>query len=247
MTGRWLYEFRPPAGACALVCVPYAGGSAAVFDGWQRETNLLDVVAVQPPGRASRIGEPSLTDLDELVARLGTELVGLGRDFALFGHSVGALVAFEVTRRLRDQGLPGPRALFVSGYPAPEIPVPPPVYNLPRRDLLRWLVDHGGLDEQVAAHDELMDVLLPALRADMSLADTYVYRPAPALPCPIRVFVGTDDPTCAKADAEGWARESAAGCVVDVLPGDHFFLHGQVRRLVAAMERDLLTRAGVRA
>jgi medium-chain acyl-[acyl-carrier-protein] hydrolase len=242
-----LYEFRPPTGTCALVCLPYAGGSASIFDTWQRQTSVLDIVAVQLPGRANRIAEPPLVSLAEMVDRLTTELAGLGRDYALFGHSMGALVAFELARRIRDDGLDGPRALFVSAYPAPDLPIPPPVYNLPRPELIRWLVDNGGLDIDVAQHDELMDVLLPALRADLAVADTYAYRSAPSLPWPIRVFLGAEDPSCTLADVGGWHRQSTRGCEVDVLPGDHFYLHDQAALLVELIERDLVTRGGIRA
>ncbi len=232
---------------CALVCIPYAGGAASVFNGWQTYTDLLDIVPVQLPGRANRIAEAPVTGLPELVESLVPEVSALDRTFALFGHSMGALVAFELARRLRDLGLPGPRALYVSGYQAPDAPLQPPVYDLPRDELVRWLVEIGGIDESLAREDELLDVLLPALRADLGIVDTYRYRAGAPLPWPIRVLVGADDPSCQPADIAGWGAHSSAGCEVDVLPGDHFFVHDQAERIVALAERDLATMGGVRA
>jgi medium-chain acyl-[acyl-carrier-protein] hydrolase len=247
LPARWLFEFRPPTGGCALVCVPYAGGSASVFETWQRKASLLDIMAVQLPGHANRIVERPVGSLTEIVDGIMAELSDVPGEYALFGHSMGALVVFELARRIRDTGGPGPKALFVSGYPAPDAPLAPPVYHLPRDELIEWLLEIGGIDQSLAREHELLDVLLPALRADLAVVDTYRHRPAPPLPWPIRVLLGADDPSCTLADACGWRAHSTGGFGVTVFPGDHFYLHGQAEWIVELIEQDLLTRGGVRA
>lgn len=246
MSPRWLNATRPLHTECALICVPYAGGAATVFSSWQESTDLLDIVPVQLPGRANRIAEAPVTDLATVVDNLERELSALDRGYALFGHSMGGLIVFELARQLRRNGRPGPRELFISGYPAPDDPLPPPVYDLPRAELVRWLVDSGGLDGALGADDELLDIVLPMLRADLGLVDTYQYRPEPPLPWPITVLVGDDDPSCTPADVAGWPAHTTAGCRVEVLPGDHFFLRDQADPMVRLIERTLATTGGRR-
>lgn len=247
LSPRWLSANRPPQGECTLICVPYAGGAATVFDSWQPRTTVLDIVAVQLPGRANRIAETPLTDLFDVVDQLERELSTLRQEYALFGHSMGGLVVFELARRIRDRGLRPPREIFVSGYPAPDGPMLSPVYDLPRAELVRWMVDSGGLDASLAGDDELLDLVLPMLRADLGLVDTYRYRPAPPLPWPITVLVAADDPFCPPADVTGWHAHTTAGCQVTVLPGNHFFLHDQADRMVQLIEHRLGAAEGARA
>lgn len=186
--GTWLHEFRAPGARRALVCLPHAGGASGAFRHWQRYTGELDIVGVELPGRAARFAEAPVARMDPLARDIAAQLSGLDRDYALFGHSLGGLLAFEVARRIRDAAGRPPLALFVAGCPAPDAPAQPPVHDLPRDRLLAWLEDMGGLDPEIACLPDLVDILMPALRADLAVYDTYRYQPAPPLEWPIHVL-----------------------------------------------------------
>jgi surfactin synthase thioesterase subunit len=205
---------------------------------------MLDIVGVTLPGRAERYTEAPLSTLDSVVDRLVDELTSCDRDFALFGHSLGGLLAFELSRRLRDGGLPQPRVLIVAGCPAPDAPPMSPVHDLPTPDLIRWLRDLGGIDDEIAGARELLDVLLPALRADLAVYDTYRYQEGPPLPVPIRVLAGDADADCTVGRIAGWRKQSTVSCQIDILHGDHFFVHDDAERIIRLIEPDVLDSTG---
>jgi medium-chain acyl-[acyl-carrier-protein] hydrolase len=235
-TTAWLRESRPPAGACTLVCLPCAGGSANNFRSWQQYTTMLDVVAVELPGRAARFTEPVITSVDRVVDYLVPELDRLDRDYALFGHSLGGLIAFELGRRVRELGGRGPRALFVAGCPAPDVPIPPPLYDLPRPELLAWLTSIGGIDEEVIRTPQLLDVVLPTLRADLAMMDMYAHRAGAPLPWPIFVFAGDADPVVDPRDYLGWSAHTTAECQIETMVGSHFFIDEHVPEIIRRIE-----------
>jgi surfactin synthase thioesterase subunit len=212
-----------------------------VFGGWQRHTRGLDIVAVTLPGRAGRYPEPLLSTVEQIVDgladALADELASCDRDYLLFGHSLGGLLAFELGRRIRDNGLRWPRGLIVAGAAAPDAPMPPPVHNLPRAQLLHWLDELGGLDSEVAARPDLVDTLLPALRADLAAFDTYRFEPAAPLPWPIHVLAGESDPDGAPERIDGWHRQAGGAYDLDVLPGGHFFVYDQVVAVLNLIEQ----------
>jgi len=237
-----------PAAACDLVCLPHAGGGGAVFRDWQRHTDVLRVSAVLLPGRETRLREPAHTDVDALVEELLEPMrqVVTGQ-YALYGHSMGALVAFELTRRLRSAGLPMPLGLFLAGADAPQRLDPDPVHDLPRDELVAWLEDGHGLDPEALRYPELIDLMLPTVRADLALVETYRHVPQPPLDVPIRVFRGRGDPYCSTDGARDWALQTTAGCAVSDLDGDHFFVDDHLDRVVALIEADVTERSeGVR-
>lgn len=248
MDSQWLS--RPQANPDAelrLVCVPYAGGAASVYRPWCRAVpNTVEVCAVELPGRGSRMQEAAFTSLTPLVRELTVAVEPiLDRPFALFGHSMGGLIAFELARSLRRRGWPMPRHLFVSAVAAPGTP--------PRRMLLHQATDPeivsrlralNGTPRELLDNNDLMALMVPVIRADFSVLETYAYQPEPPLETPITVFGGAFDPIVKPPTLTGWRDHSSAGVRFRFFPGDHFFLRTAVDEIVSTVTEDLgLTRA----
>lgn len=238
---QWLPAGPPPPRDQApllLFCLPYAGTGSSVYRGWAAAApSGVAVCPVQLPGREQRLREVPLRRVDELVDALDEALrPAIDRPFAIVGHSMGALLAYEWARRLSI----GPDArppvhLFVSARSAPTRPSSrPPVHALPDAAFLAELRRLRGTPEAVLAHDELLRLLLPTLRADFECVETYRWAPGPRLPIPISVFGGTDDDVT-REDLNAWLTLSDVGGAVHLLPGDHFFLHAQRDRLLTLM------------
>jgi surfactin synthase thioesterase subunit len=230
------------AHAVALLCFPFAGGAASVFRGWREAAPpFFRPLPVQLPGRENRWDEPPYTQLPLLVATLASVLRPVLRPpFALFGHSMGALVAFELARELRRQGRPGPRRLFVSGCRAPHIPDPhPPLSPLPQHEFLDRLRRLNGIPDEVLRNDDLMKLVMPMLRADFRMCDNYVYRPGQPLDCPISAFAGTEDRITWQPHVTMWRRYTRLTYVERLVPGDHLFVTGAKAALLDAIAADL--------
>jgi surfactin synthase thioesterase subunit len=225
-----------------LFCFPHAGAGASVFVPWGRLVSPeIEVVAVQPPGREARLGEPPFSDALELAKAATLALTPyFDRPFALFGHSAGALIAFEVARHLRRAGGRMPEHLFASGRGAPQIPLGPPhVHALPHDAFIAALREYGGTPDEVLNHPELVELLEPILRADFSLGETYRYPDEPPLDVPISGYYGLRDATVDVADLERWADQTTAGFRMRAFDGDHFFIAGQLPRVVEAVQMEL--------
>jgi surfactin synthase thioesterase subunit len=230
-----------------LLCVPYAGaGTAAYRDFAEVLPPWLEVWAVRLPARENRVAEPPLTDLTSVVTALVDEFAHddpFGREplpYALFGHSMGALVCFELARALRRGGLPEPAHLAVSGRRAPRIPDElPSIHRLPMPRFLDEVRRLGGIPERLLAEPELMALLAPALRADFAVCETYRHADEPPLPYGISAFGGRADPTTTPEQLELWREETSAEFTIRLHPGDHFFLHAHHRQILADLCRDL--------
>jgi medium-chain acyl-[acyl-carrier-protein] hydrolase len=248
---RWITCPRPRPGAVLrLFCIPHAGAGASVFRGWGDALPAeVEVCPVQLPGREQRMGEPAIGRMEPLVGELAREVAAAGDlPFAVFGHSNGALIGFELARLLRRQGLHGPLHLFASGRRAPDLPNPlADLTDLPDDEFLEGLVSLGGTPREVAEHPELLRVLLPLLRADVALNETYRFAEEAPLECGITVYGGVRDPKASRADVEAWRRHTAGPFTLRFFPGDHFFVFGGSRELVlrtlSADLHDLLSRA----
>lgn len=230
---RWLaYRRARPGAKVRLFCFHYAGGAASVFRTWQDSLpGFVEVCPVQLPGRESRLREPLLVAveplLDALVENLGP---AFDRPFAFFGHSMGAILSFELSLRLRRSGLQGPEALMVSGRRSPHSPeTDRPIHDLPGEEFHHELRKLNGTPEEVLAHPELMELLEPVLRADFAVCETYTHRPTEPLACPLTVFGGIEDPKTPRDVLEGWRRYTASDFLLERFPGDHFFLNGASR------------------
>lgn len=235
----WLLRPRPRAAArLRLFCFPYAGGGAAVYRAWPDELpSSIDVCAVALPGRGGRLAEEPFRDLHALVGALSDALLPrLDRPFAFFGHSMGALVAFELARLLRRQRRPTPSHLFVSGRAAPQLRrAGSRIHRLPREAFLEGLRLLNGTPPEVLGNDELLEVVLPALHADFTACAEYVYAPDTPLECPISAFGGEEDPEVAEEDISAWRDQTARAFTMRVFSGDHFFLRSARSELLSAV------------
>jgi len=245
MTTPWFTSQRPNAGArLRLFCFPYAGGGAAIYRLWpQSLPSEVEACMAQLPGRGTRLREEPFTNLDALVAAVAEAIAPLlDKPFALFGHSMGAMISFELARRLREQGQPQPSHLFISGRRAPQLPNDDPIsYNLPDAELGQELLRLNGTPKEVLEHPELMELMLPLLRADFSVVETYDYRPGVPLDCPLTVFGGLRDAEVSREQLDAWREQTTGEFALRMLPGDHFFLNDAQAQtlLLSAVARDL--------
>jgi medium-chain acyl-[acyl-carrier-protein] hydrolase len=240
---RWLPYLRPRKKALVrLVCFPAAGCPASVFHGW--DTKLpenLEVCAIQLPGREQRLGEQAFTRMDALVESLAEVLQPLlDRPLALLGHSLGAKVAFELARRIHKEESSRTVHLFVSGCPAPHIPHSDPlIYSLPDEKLIEKLRELGGTPQAVLEQPDLMRLLLPVLRADFEVDNTYSFKVSAPLDCAISAFGGTEDPLAPPPTIDGWREHTRSTFRCRFFKGKHFFLYERIDEVLAHISRDL--------
>jgi medium-chain acyl-[acyl-carrier-protein] hydrolase len=212
-----------------LFCLPYAGGGASVYRNFVTYfPETVEVCPIQLPGREDRLSEPLRTSVDDLVAGLipavaaNTEL-----PYAFFGHSMGALLAFEAIRALSSRGAPLPRHLFVSAHRAPHLPDRARLlHTLGHDEFVQGLKDYAGTPEVVFLDPELSEIFLPILRADFTVCETYTHVPARPLPVPITALGGTADPTVDAAELAAWREHTTRRFDGHLIPGDHFYLRG---------------------
>ncbi|MEV7175006.1 alpha/beta fold hydrolase [Streptomyces sp. NPDC093224] len=225
-----------------LVCFPHAGGSATFyFPVAKALAPRMDVLAVQYPGRQDRRGERCLDDIHEL-AGLVTEalLPWTDRPLALFGHSMGATVAYEVARNLERRGVE-PLGLFASGRRAPSRQRDEAVHLRDDEGLVAALKELSGTDAAVLGDEELLRMVLPAVRGDYKAVETYRHRPGAELSCPVAVLVGDSDPVTSLEDAAAWAEHTSGPCEVEVFAdGGHFYLNSQAEEVLKVVERSVL-------
>ncbi|MEM9816735.1 MAG: alpha/beta fold hydrolase [Cyanobacteria bacterium P01_D01_bin.6] len=228
-TSPWLNCPTPnPQARLRMFCFPYAGGAAQVYRHWSAALSpTVEVCAIELPGHGRRIADPPITQLAQLVDHLGTTLLpGLNQPFIFFGHSLGGLIAFELTRWLRSRQLPLPELLVVSAARAPHLTsTEPPLHQLPKADFLAELNRYGGTPQAVIQNDELMELLLPTLRADFALLETYRYQAQAPLSCAIAAIGGNQDAIVSLDDVRPWQIHTAAQFSLDEITGDHFFVH----------------------
>jgi medium-chain acyl-[acyl-carrier-protein] hydrolase len=225
-----------------LFCLPYAGAGTSRYYRWAAHVpRELEICPLLLPGREERIGEEPFTVIDLLVESLAEALVpALDRPFALFGHSMGALVAFELARLLRRGLGVLPLALFASGCRAPHLPdTDQPLHHLPPDEFALRIGDMYDAAAEVGAHSEYMHLMLPTVRADFEVCETYLYRAEPALECPISVFGGVDDAKVPRPDLEAWAAETSGGFALRLFAGAHLFLNSCEIDVTRAIVADL--------
>jgi medium-chain acyl-[acyl-carrier-protein] hydrolase len=240
----WIVCPRPnPQAQLRLFCFPYAGGGASIFHAWG--ANLpqeIEVCPVQLPGRENRLREPPYSWLPRLAQKLvGVLSPYLDRPFAFFGHSMGALISFELARQLRRQGLRGPVHLLVSAHRAPCGPYPlPALSQLPTPTLIEELRHLGGTPDEILSDTQMMQFLLPVLRADFAICETYTYTDDAPLNCALSAFGGLQDCHVSKEDLAEWREQTNGPFALQMLPGGHFFLHSAREPLLRAMGENLM-------
>jgi medium-chain acyl-[acyl-carrier-protein] hydrolase len=233
-----------PAARLRLVCFPYAGGGATLFRRWPERLGLeVELWAAQLPGREARRGEPPVPDLRALGRSLAGALAhSCDPPFAFFGHSMGAVLAFETARELRRLGARGPEGIVVSACGAPHLPnLKPPTYHLPEDEFRAELARLNGTPRELLDNSELMALMMPTLRADFTACQTYAYVAEPPLACPITAMGGKSDTEVAPENLERWRVHTTGAFSLRVIPGDHFFIHtaaeGFLGELTAELKR----------
>ncbi|QDE89547.1 hypothetical protein BHS06_11565 [Myxococcus xanthus] len=236
----WLgaYESRSSA-RLRLFCFPFAGGSVSAYRGWSASLPRdVEVCPIQLPGRDERFFEPAFRTIRELVPVLADRLDGLlDLPFAFYGHSMGALVAFELAHELRARGQTEPLALFPAAHQAPAIPQQDALSARTDAEVVAYvkrMSNRPELDE----YPELLQLLLPTLRCDLSLCDTYVHERRPPLACPMIVFGGSED-EITRAELNAWHSETTGPFDVEMLPDGHFFLTTSRELLLQSLSQRL--------
>jgi medium-chain acyl-[acyl-carrier-protein] hydrolase len=202
----------------------------------------LEVCAIQPPGRENRLGDAPFTRLPPLVAALAAAIEPLlDRPHWFFGHSMGTLIAFELARTLRARGQRLPLALFVSGAHPPHVPRDhEPLAHLDDRAFIEQVAErYEGIPPAVLEHAELLSIVLPTLRADISLLEAYEYEPDTPLTCPIHAFAGRDDIHVDEPRLQKWSELTSGACSATFFPGGHFYLQPQRQALLDALRAHL--------
>ena len=244
MADSWVVTLRRTKDArIRLLCFPHAGGGASAFRMWTRHLpSPVAVCALQAPGREDRLTEQPIGSIPALVGPLAMML----REYddlptVFFGHSFGGLVAFELIRELRRQGGRQPARLFIASCRAPQLRKRRrPLHRLPDAELVRAIQGLAGTSDDIVAHAELMTLLLPGIRADLRMSETYRYSPEPPLTCPISTFGGCDDAEVTADELRAWAAQTEGGFRLQLFDGHHFFLQRVRAPVLQAMVMDLL-------
>lgn len=240
MKNRWLVCPQPNSSASTrLFIFPYAGGAPSSFNKWAADfPNEIEVSIVHYPGRGSRFNEPPIKELFVLVEEISNAIqVDLDKPFFFFGHSLGAVLAFEVARRITPQ----PQILFVSACGAPHVPNPNhPIHDLSDAEFIRSLQDLNGLPAEVVSNAELMELLLPVLRADFEAIENYQYASSEhRLECPIIAFGGADDSHVDHVRLDAWEYHTNNSFRSKIFSGDHFFINTARRSVVDSIVTEI--------
>jgi medium-chain acyl-[acyl-carrier-protein] hydrolase len=226
-----------------LFCFPYAGAGAAIFRTW---ADLLppDIELCVPvlPGRDARVAEAAIPEMGPLVDSLiGQMAPRLTLPYAMFGHSMGAFVAFDLAHEIVRRGVAGPFHLFVSAQRGPRLPYPEtPIFHLPDdRFLAGVIARYKNIPKPVMEQQDFMRVLLRILRADFTIVEAYTYRAQSRLACPITVFGGSDDDRITAGQLEAWSMETSDRCTIHLVSGGHFFMDSARAQLLALIRQEL--------
>ena len=221
-----------------LFCLPHAGGGASAFHSWQTALSAqVQVCPIQLPGRETRFSEPPYAELDSLVGAIAQELrPWLDIPYAVFGHSMGALLAFEWTRSLQQEGYSMPARLFLSGRRAPDIQDDAgPLHTLPDHEFVEELnCRYQGMPQEFLQNPELMEVFLPILRADIAVVESYQFKEGAPLNCPMTVSAGIGDASTSYDQLLAWARHTRAGFTAQLFPGGDFYPEGPLPGSISA-------------
>lgn len=239
----WIRRYRPAPQDTdlSLICFPHAGGSASYFRPLgDALASVAEVLAVQYPGRQDRRNEPHITSISGLADEILTVLESLPRRrLVLFGHSMGACVAFEVARRIEQRSSLELLGLVASGRTAPPRLRDRGVRSMDDDGVIAEIRRLNGTDDRLLLDDDVIRMIMPAIRSDYTAVETYRYRPGPPLRCPISVLVGEDDPQVTLAEAEEWRDHTEGGFTLRGFPGGHFYLAEQKSQVARALIEDL--------
>ena len=236
-----LYKQNPKA-RLRLFCFPYAGSGASIFRDWADALpSEVEVCPIQLPGRESRLKEQPFSHINDLVSTLSFALQSfLDKPFSFWGHSMGALISFELARQLRRENKPQPRHLFVSSFKAPQIPeLTYSIHQLPDVEFLEEVRRLNGIPDIIWQNSELMQLILPILRSDIAMVEKYEYVPEPALGVSISAFGGLQDKKVSYEALNAWEAQTQSSYSLRMFLGDHFYLHGCRSQLLQVVSQTL--------
>lgn len=241
---KWFIRFKPVPGArLRLYCLNHAGAGVNAFFPWSAALAPdVEVWGVQLPGRERRWEEPFFTDMEDLIGALADAFGRPPVPYAVFGHSIGSQIAFELVRALRRRGQPEPRHLGLAARVAPHLPLPhaPPVMTCSAEELLAFIDQrYGGFPKEIREVPELMQMFLPQLRADLAVLFSYTFREEPPLSCPITAYSGVEDPGVPAEGVGQWGRHTQGPFAHRMAPGDHFFPHSARATFLEIFRKDL--------
>ena len=231
----WLPYRKPRPGArVRLFCFPYAGGGASLYRTWQEDLpSSIEVCAVQLPGREGRLRDAPVAEMARLVPMIADGLgAHLAQPFALFGHSMGAAISFELARELRRRGGPRPVHLFASACPAPHLPDTDATHGLPEAEIIEQMRALGGMSEELLQNREMMEMILPVFRADASVTETYAHATEAPLEVPLTAFGGLEDAKATRTEMEAWRQHTSRAFALAMMPGGHFAIQREARGAV---------------
>lgn len=220
-----------------LFCLPFAGGGASLYRPWTTALAPdIEVCPIQLPARENRYSEKPITDAYQLAETIATQIIPFtDRPYAIFGHSMGALLAYEVARVLENQKIRPPEVLFLSAHRAPHMPRKRDLlHSLPDAQFIQSLKQYGGFPEEILNNQEFIDFILPTMRSDMTLCDLYAFtKREVSIQTPFEVFAGVDDREAGPSEMESWSEHTQGQANLTVFDGGHFFLRTHSKELLS--------------
>ena len=241
---KWIFcPKEQPDAKLRLFCFHYAGSGASVFKDWPYSFSPeIEVYAIKLPGRESRFIEEPYRRITELIEDLVPEILPFfDKQFVFFGHSIGAHISFYLIRHLRRNNLPLPIHMFASGARAPHLPEQPDAlhYKMDEQKFITKLIELGGMDEEILHNKELMDLILPILRADVEILNTIEYVEEEPLDCSISSFGGLYDPRVSREDSEAWNKHTYGNFSLTMIPGKHLFINSHREQVIDLIKKDI--------
>ena len=236
------YSKTNPQARMRLFCFPYAGGGALSYRAWSEAVPAqIDIRPIQLPGRENRFNEKPYTEIQPLVHALSAAIRPyLDLPFAFFGHSMGALLAFELAKKLGADGPAAPHHLFISSRRGPDIPGPsPPLYTLSKSKLVDMLKSFGGIPDLILKEPEILDFFLPTLKADLYLSESSPFEKGARIDVPITAFGGLQDLFTSIAELDAWRKHTLQEFRLKIFPGGHFYMREHARALLKEISHTL--------
>lgn len=240
MKNQWFITGQAESAYARLICFPYAGGGAGVYQSWQKYLpEQLDLCRCLLPGREMRLSEAPISSLSELIAELEVHILPLlNKPTVFFGHSMGALIAFELCLALQKKGHALPNALVLSARRPPHLPnIRPNIHHLSDDDFLDAIQKLGGMPDEVIREKELLELVMPVIRADFCMLENYSYSEQSKVDCPIIAIGGIDDIYVPVNDLAKWRHHSRTGFSMQTFSGGHFYIKDQQDGVIGLLEK----------